>query len=149
MKRGLSSPGPPSHGLIATAGPGLLLALLLTWSGAAEAHHSIAGMYDEGHPITIDGVVSEFHFVNPHPFVLLQVKDTGGRDQVWKLELDNRWELVDAGMSATTLKAGDRLTVTGGPAYKQANAIYVRRMQRGDGFLYEQVGFSPKVSGLR
>ena len=45
-------------------------------------------------------------------------------------------------MSATTLKAGDRLTVTGGAAYKQANAMYVRRMQRGDGFLYEQVGFT-------
>jgi hypothetical protein len=127
----------------------LSLAVMLVCCSGAEAHHSIAGMYDEGHPITIDGLVSEFHFVNPHPFVLLQVKDTSGRDQVWKLELDNRWELVDAGMSATTLKAGDRLTVTGGPAYKQANAMYVRRMQRGDGFRYEQVGFSPKVSGLR
>jgi hypothetical protein len=127
----------------------LSLAVALAWCGAAEAHHSIAGMYDEGHPITIDGVVSEFHFVNPHPFVLLQAKDDGGRDQIWKLELDNRWELVDAGMSATTLKPGDRLTVSGGPAWKQPNALYVRRMQRGDGFRYEQVGFSPKVSGPR
>ena len=127
----------------------LALAVTLLCCGAAEAHHSIAGMYDEGHPITIDGLVAEFHFVNPHPFVLLQVKDSGGRDQTWKLELDNRWELVDAGMSATTLKPGDRLTVTGGPAYKQANALYVRRMQRADGFRYEQVGFSPKVSGPR
>ena len=126
----------------------LSLAVVLAWCGAAEAHHSIAGMYDEGHPITIDGVVSEFHFVNPHPFVLLQAND-GGRDQIWKLELDNRWELVDAGMSATTLKPGDRLTVSGGPAWKQPNALYVRRMQRGDGFRYEQVGFSPKVSGPR
>jgi Family of unknown function (DUF6152) len=127
----------------------LSLAVALAWCGAAEAHHSIAGMYDEGHPITIDGVVSEFHFVNPHPFVLLQAKDDRGRDQIWKLELDNRWELVDAGMSAATLKPGDRLTVSGGPAWKQANAMYVRRMQRGDGFRYEQVGFSPKVSGPR
>ena len=127
----------------------LALAVTLACGGAAEAHHSIAGMYDEGHPITIDGLVSEFHFVNPHPFVLLQVKDSSGRDQTWKLELDNRWELVEAGMSATTLKAGDRLTVSGGPAWKQPNAMYVRRMQRADGFRYEQVGFSPKVSGLR
>ena len=127
----------------------LALAVVLACGGAAEAHHSIAGMYDEGHPITIDGLVSEFHFVNPHPFVLLQAKDSGGRDQTWKLELDNRWELVDAGMSATTLKPGDRLTVTGGPAWKQPNAMYVRRMQRADGFRYEQVGFSPRVSGPR
>jgi hypothetical protein len=115
----------------------------------AEAHHSIAGMYDESHPVTVDGSVAEFHFVNPHPFVLLQVKDERGRDQLWKCELDNRSELVDVGMTATTLKAGDRLTVTGGPAWKQQNAMYVRRMQRADGFRYEQVGFSPKVSGPR
>jgi hypothetical protein len=127
----------------------LALAVTLACGGAAEAHHSIAGMYDEGHPITIDGLVFEFHFVNPHPFLLLQVKDSSGHDQTWKLELDNRWELVDAGMSATTLKAGDRLTVSGGPAWKQPNAMYVRRMQRADGFRYEQVGFSPKVSGPR
>ncbi|PYR71223.1 MAG: hypothetical protein DMF88_00280 [Acidobacteria bacterium] len=122
----------------------LTLAVTLVCCGAAEAHHSIAGMYDEGHPVTLDGSVLEFHFVNPHPFVLLKAND-----QTWKLELDNRWELIDAGMSATTLKPGDQLTVTGGPAYKQPNAMYVRRMQRVDGFLYEQVGFSPKVSGPR
>ena len=125
----------------------LSLALALAWCSAAEAHHSIAGMYDESHPITIDGIVSEFHFVNPHPFVLLQAKDDRGRDQIWKLELDNRSELIEVGMSATTLKPGDRLTVSGGPAWKQANALYVRRMQRADGFRYEQVGFSPRVSG--
>jgi len=125
------------------------VALALACASVVEAHHSIAGMYDEGHPVTVDGAVTEFHFVNPHPFVLVQVKDDRGRDQIWKCELDNRWELVDAGMSATTLKAGDRLTVTGGPAWKQPNAMYVRRMQRADGFRYEQVGFSPKVSGLR
>ena len=122
----------------------LTLAVTLVCCGAAEAHHSIAGMYDEGHPVTLDGSVLEFHFVNPHPFVLLKAND-----KTWKLELDNRWELIDAGMSATTLKPGDQLTVTGGPAYKQPNAMYVRRMQRVDGFLYEQVGFSPKVSGPR
>ena len=125
------------------------LAVLLASCGAAEAHHSIAGMYDEGHPVTLDGAVVEFHFINPHPFLLLQVKNGSGREQTWKLELDNRGELVDAGMSATTLKPGDRLTVTGGPAWKQANAMYVRRMQRADGFRYEQVGFSPRVSGPR
>ena len=125
------------------------VALALACAATADAHHSIAGMYDESHPVTVDGSVTEYHFVNPHPFVLLQVKDSSGRDQIWKCELDNRWELVDVGMTATTLKPGDRLTVTGGPAYKQANALYVRRMQRADGFRYEQVGFSPKVSGPR
>jgi hypothetical protein len=127
----------------------LSLAAAFAWCGAAEAHHSIAGMYDEGHPVTVDGVVAEFHFVNPHPFVLLQAKNERGGDLTWKLELDNRYELVEVGMTATTLKPGDKLTVSGSPAWKQPNALYVRRLQRADGFRYEQVGFSPKVSGPR
>ena len=53
----------------------LTLAVTLVCCGAAEAHHSIAGMYDEGHPVTLDGSVLEFHFVNPHPFVLLKAND--------------------------------------------------------------------------
>lgn len=127
----------------------LSLALALAWCGAAEAHHSIAGMYDEGHTVMLEGVVSQFQFVNPHPFVVLTVKDDHGSDQSWRLELDNRYELVEVGITPTTLKAGDRLTVSGSPAWKQPNALYVRRMQRADGFRYEQVGFSPKVSGPR
>jgi len=127
----------------------LSLAVVLAWCGAAEAHHSIAGMYDEGHSVTLEGVVSQFQFINPHPFVVLVVKDERGSEQSWKLELDNRYELVEVGVSATTLKPGDRMTVAGSPAWKQPNAMYVRRMQRADGFRYEQVGFSPKVSGPR
>jgi hypothetical protein len=127
----------------------LSLAFALLCCGAAEAHHSIAGMYDEGHAITLDGVVSQFQFVNPHPFIVLVVKDERGTDQNWKLELDNRYELIEVGITATTLKAGDRLSVSGSPAWKQPNALYVRRMQRADGLRYEQVGFSPRVSGLR
>ena len=127
----------------------LSLALALAWCVAAEAHHSIAGMYDEGRTVMLEGVVSQFQFVNPHPFVVLTVKDDHGSDQSWRLELDNRYELVEVGITPTTLKAGDRLTVSGSPAWKQPNALYVRRMQRADGFRYEQVGFSPKVSGPR
>ncbi len=127
----------------------LTLAIALAVRGAAEAHHSIAGMYDERQSVRLDGVVTQYQFVNPHPFVVLLVKDERGQEQTWKLELDNRYELVEVGMTATTFKAGDRLTVSGSPAWKQANAMYVRKMQRSDGFLYEQIGFSPKVSGPR
>jgi hypothetical protein len=113
-----------------------------------HAHHSIAGMYDESRKLTLDGVVVQFQFVNPHPFVMMDVQDKSGL-QTWKLEMDNRHELVDVGVTATTLKPGDRLVVIGSPAYKESRALYVRRLQRSaDGFLYEQVGFSPRVSGL-
>ena len=123
----------------------LTLAVTLVCCGAAEAHHSIAGMYDEGHPVTLDGSVLEFHFVNPHPFVLLKAND-----QTWKLELDNRWELTDVGVTAATLKPGDRVVVIGSPGRDKSAQLYVWRLERpADGFLYEQVGTSPRVSWVR
>ena len=100
-------------------------------------------MYDEGRRVTIDGIVAQFQFVNPHPFVMVDVKDAGGP---WKLEMDNRRELVDVGVTGETLKAGDRLVVTGSPGRAQPRTLYVRRLERpADGFLYEQVGSSPRI----
>src|SRR5262245_64293515 len=52
----------------------------------ANAHHSIAGVYDGGKKVTIEGVVTEFRFVNPHPFVMVEVKQEGRTDE-WKLEM--------------------------------------------------------------
>ena len=117
---------------------------------AAEAHHSIAGMYDQSRRVTLDGVIAQFQFVNPHPFVMVDVRDAGGATQSWKAELDNRWELLDVGMTATTFKAGDQVIVSGSPGRDRTLLMYVYRLERpADGFLYEQIGTSPHVSRLR
>lgn len=116
----------------------------------ANAHHSIAGVYDGSKQVTIEGVVTEFRFVNPHPFVVVEVKQDG-RTQEWKLEMDNRSELVDVGMTGQTLMRGDRVIVTGSPIRSpQTRGMYVRKLDRpADGFQYEQVGSSPKITRPR
>ena len=126
------------------------LALALACCAAAEAHHSIAGMYDQSRRVTFDGVIAQFQFVNPHPFVMVDVRDASGAAQSWKAELDNRWELLDVGVTATTFKAGDRIIVSGSPGRDRTPQMYVWRLERpADGFLYEQIGTSPRVSRLR
>ena len=124
-----------------------LVTLGLAMSGAAvAAHHSIAGMYDTGREVAVEGAIAEFQFVNPHPFITLAVPDGSGRTRPWRLELDNRHELVGVGMSADTLKPGDRVVVSGNPGRGQANSLYIRSLRRpADGFLYEQVGTSPRI----
>jgi Family of unknown function (DUF6152) len=106
-------------------------------------HHSIAGVYDSSRPVTLDGVIKEFRFVNPHPFVLIDAKD-----QIWKLEMDNLRELVAVGMTKDTLKPGDRIVVSGSPAReKSEQSLYVGRLDRPmDGFRYEQIGSSPRIN---
>ncbi len=125
----------------------LWAALAIAISGAAiHAHHSIVSVYDSSKQVTIDGVVKEFHFVNPHPFVTVDVKDVTGVAQQWQADMDNRWELVGIGMTSETLKPGDRVIVLGSRARSQARSLYVRRLERpADGFSYEQVGNSPRI----
>jgi hypothetical protein len=110
-----------------------------------DAHHSISGVYDSNQQVKIEGVVAEFHFVNPHPFLTMDVQ-AGNDTKRWRLEMDNRSELADVGVTSETLKPGDRIVVTGSPARAQSQSLYVRRLDRPvDGFWYEQVGTSPRI----
>ena len=112
----------------------------------AVAHHSLAGMYDSSKRITLDGTIAAFHFVNPHPYVLIDVTDDRGRTQQWHAEMDNRRELIDIGMKADTLAVGDRVVASGSPGIREARILYAWKLERpADGLLYEQIGASPRI----
>jgi hypothetical protein len=113
----------------------------------AAAHHSISAVYDASRHESIEGVVAEFQFVNPHPFVIVTVEGPAG-PETWRLELDNRFELARIGVTAETLRPGDRVTASGSGGRDDRQSLYVRRLERTDGFRYEQFGSSPRISGL-
>jgi hypothetical protein len=124
----------------------LVLATVGLTVGGLRAHHSITGVYDSSNPVTIDGVISDFQFVNPHPFLLVSVKRGESTVVEWRLELDNRVELVDIGMTARTLARGDRIIARGSRGRENAASLYVMRLDRpADGFWYEQVGTMPRM----
>ena len=124
-----------------------LLALgLLAAGGPAAAHHAISAIYDSSKRVTVEGAVREFQFINPHPFLVIEVGE-GGKTLEWRLEMDNRYELIDEGMSADTLKRGDRVVASGNLSRSNPQGMYVMRLDRpSDGFRYEQIGASPRVS---
>lgn len=115
----------------------LVVAAVLAGQAASLAgHHSIASVYDGSRRLTLEAIVAEFQFVNPHPFILVDV-DRNGRVERWTLEMDNRWELAELGFKADTLKPGDRIVVSGSPARHEGNRLYVRRLERpSDRFSY-------------
>ena len=128
--------------------PSVVVAFLLG-AGQAGAHHAIAAIYDGSKQLALDGVVTDFQFINPHPIVVIEIEKSGRRE-TWRLEMDNRGELSAAGMRGDTLRPGDRVVVKGGIARDQSRALYVRRLERpADGFWYEQVGSSPKIGSSR
>ena len=123
-----------------------LPAALVLGGVAADAHHSISAAYDSSRRVTIEGIVTRFHLVNPHPFLVVDVQDGGGEVQPWRLEMDNLHELAAIGITASTFRSGDRVVVTGSPARSEPHSLYTRRLDRpADGFWYEQVGPNPRV----
>ena len=58
---------------------------------AAEAHHSIAAVYDSTRQQRLEGVVAEFQFVNPHPFVIVTVDAEGAASRG-----GSRWTIVSS-----------------------------------------------------
>ena len=123
----------------------ILGSALVLASAAAAAHHSIAAVYDSARQQRVEGIVAEFQFINPHPFVIVTVGEEGAAES-WRLEMDNRVELQGIGMTGETLKPGDRVVVTGSLGRTEPRTLYIRRLDRpADGFRYEQVGSRPRV----
>jgi uncharacterized protein DUF6152 len=118
------------------------MALTFSETGT-RAHHSIAGAYDAKKPVTVAGTVHLFHFVNPHPWLEVDALDAGGQANTWRMEMDNRSELVAVGMDAGTLRPGDRIVVSGIAAVMGQYSLYVRKLERPDGLRYEQKGAVP------
>ena len=122
------------------------VAVVVVVAGAStRAHHSVAGAYDDTREATIDGVITEFQFVNPHPFVTVTRTDDG---ESWRFDMDNRREFDAIGFAAGDLAIGDRIVVDGILARREANRLYVMRLERpADGFGFEQVANRPQPLG--
>jgi len=75
----------------------------------ALAHHSFA-MFDQRQMMTLEGVVHEFQWTNPHAFIELDVRN-GSRTQRWAIELNSPNNLTRQGWRRSSLRAGERISV--------------------------------------
>ena len=82
---------------------------------SACAHHSTAPFYDQTRTVEIRGVVTKWTFVNPHPFLYVDVTDEQGETQEWVIEFSGPVRLQKMGWSAEFFKPGETITATGHP----------------------------------
>lgn len=87
----------------------LLAMAFLGASPPAWVHHSGA-MFDRTKVIEISGVVKEFAWTNPHSSFKVEVQE-----QLWSIEMNGTSNLVHEGWKKTTIKPGDKVTVTINP----------------------------------
>jgi Family of unknown function (DUF6152) len=111
----------------------LVLLSLVLWVATARAHHSFAPVYDAKRTITVEGIVTQFRFVNPHAMMFMDVTDKEGKVVKWVVEFDGNLNLSERGWTADSIKAHERVTVTGNPTHTNSPKMFFVRLVRPDG----------------
>ena len=112
----------------------LAAAALAVGIGApAAAHHSFAAVYDGSRSVTLDGVVTQFRFVNPHALLTLDVTDDKGATQQWMVEFSGRLNLTVGGWTEHTIAVGERVKISGSPERTGGSRIFFTKLVRSDG----------------
>jgi hypothetical protein len=93
---------------------GCLAALTLAYCGVAAAHHSFA-MFDQSKNLPLKGTVHDFQWTNPHAFIDVDVPNTTGGTDLWKVELNSPNNLKRQGWKSTLMAPGDKVTVVINP----------------------------------
>ena len=89
------------------------MAVLLSIASGAVAHHSFQATFDADVTVTVDGVVKDFRFRNPHVLIYLDVSNDDGSVTTWMAEGSSATGWRRAGWKNGSLNPGDRLRVTG------------------------------------
>jgi len=75
------------------------------------AHHGNAN-YDTETKITVKGTVTEWLWANPHCILQFDAKDDSGKVVHWRVETENPTQITHYGLTRTSFKPGDEVTVT-------------------------------------
>lgn len=111
-------------------------AALLLQAGVAAAHHS-AVMWDETKTVTLEGVVKEFQFTNPHSWLIVDIQNEDGSTTTWGFENQGPNRLMTAGITKNTFPPGSTVTVTAHPMKDGRPAGAWTRIVKEDGTVVE------------
>jgi hypothetical protein len=106
-------------------------AVIAALSGPAAAHHSFATYYFEEQSVSIEGVLVEFELKAPHAWVRVIAPDAGGQMQRYAAEWGSPARLARDGIDKDTLRAGDRVVITGSPGRVASEyKVHLKRIER-------------------
>lgn len=112
---------------------GAIAGLLFLVGVPGFAHHAFSSEFDTSKPITLDGVVTNITWENPHVFFYVDVTDADGSIVNWKCETRGPNGLTKQGWTKNALKAGDKVTVHGFLARDASHFVDGRRVTFADG----------------
>lgn len=103
------------------------------------AHHSASATYIHGKSIKIDGTLKEFIWRNPHSFMKVEARDEKGVLQTWVIEGAAPAQLLESGLTTSTLRPGDHVIVSGQPGrIAEDHRMLLETVERpSDGFKWQ------------
>ncbi len=90
-------------------------------NGFAFAHHAYTAEFDTAKPVKVTGVVTKLEWSNPHIWIYLDVKDDKGNVTNWGFSASPPGMLLRRGITKSSLKIGDVLTISGHRAKDGSN----------------------------
>ena len=124
-------------------------ALVVALATPASAHHSSAA-FDYEAEITLEGVVTKFEWANPHVYIYLDGVDrASGRRATWEIEGLPPGVLKPRGWSATSVAAGERVTIAAQPSKNRASTkVFLQSLTKADGTSLSRFGDERGGPGL-
>ena len=101
-----------------------ILACALVPLQVALAHHSNAPHYDASKPVSIEGVVSDFKFVNPHVVIFVDMANEDGTVSTWNCAYTAATALRGNGWSKDLFSAGDFVRIQGSAARRDPHGCW-------------------------
>jgi hypothetical protein len=108
------------------------IAGFLTLCNPAAAHHAAGAVY-ERKSITLQGIVTDYEWSNPHSIVSVTVKNDKGNVEEWHAEILAPAEMTLAGWTRESIKPGDRVSLTGHPGKNAQHIMWLEYLQTPDG----------------
>ena len=88
----------------------------------AAAHHS-AAMYDQRQDISLEGVVAQFEWKDPHVYIRVETTEATGDTATWLIEGRPPAAMSKLGWSRDSLSLGERVTVAANPGRDASKTI--------------------------
>lgn len=92
-----------------------------------DAHHGDTN-FELTKETSVEGVVTDFRFVNPHVLITFEVTDDAGAVTRWMAQGTSPNMLVHRGWTSTSIKPGDKISLTGNRARNGAPAMKVGKL---------------------
>jgi len=96
---------------------GLVVVAMVTPGGLLLAHHGVAGFYDQKKVVTVEGVVSQFDWRNPHCGLFVSARDAAGKEVTYALEMGSPGSLARQGFKRSSIKPGDKVVAPFHPSF--------------------------------